>query len=129
VGMYTEIVIAAPLRSDTPGDVIEIIRYMIGEGESAPEKTPNHDLFKCDRWGSVLNCSSYYFIPFSTQEFRYDAIRKAYCLVVRADLKNYGDEIEKFFDWIDQYLEKWPGEFVGYSRYEEDIEPVLYFKK
>ena len=44
------------------------------------------------------------------------------------DFKNYDGEIEKFFNWIKQYLYKgWDKQFIGYSLYEEAIEPTLYY--
>ena len=48
--------------------------------------------------------------------------------MVRSDFKNYGGEIEKFFDWITTHVEK-DGDktFIGYSLYEEDDEPKLYY--
>ena len=51
-----------------------------------------------------------------------------YYLVVRSDFKNYGGEVEKFFDWIRQYLQQdYYKTFIGYSLYEEAIEPTLYY--
>jgi hypothetical protein len=49
-----------------------------------------------------------------------------------ANLKNYDDEIAKFFDWIDQYVEGSEGDFLGYSLYEEtepEQPPWCFFKK
>ena len=49
-------------------------------------------------------------------------------LVVRSDFKNYNGEIGKFFDWITPYIEKGGDKtFIGYSLYEEDDEPKLYY--
>ena len=58
-----------------------------------------------------------------------DDISNAYYLCVRANLKNYGEEIRKFLDWITPYLEKYEGEFLGFYRYEESEQPTLIYHK
>jgi hypothetical protein len=57
----------------------------------------------------------------------YDEISKQWSLLGKGDLKNYEDEIEYFFNWIMLWVEGWPGDFIGYHRYEESQEPTLVF--
>ena len=50
-------------------------------------------------------------------------------LFARNDLKNYDDEIEKFFDWLNTLNFGCEGDFIGYSLYEEENTPTIYNKR
>ena len=124
MGMYTELVMACKLKKDAPEDVVETLKYMVGDSEY-PAVIPTHDLFKTDRWKFMLRCDSYYFDGDTNSTFRYDDIRKSYVLTIRCNLKNYCDEIEEFLNWIIPYSNT--NGFVGYSRYEESETPTLIY--
>lgn len=126
--MYTELVLGVDLKPDTPNDVIETIRVMVGDELVLPQPVPDHPLFKCERWKFMLVCGSYYFAGPTLTGFKKDEIAKRWQLSVRCNLKNYGGEIEHFLDWIRPYIDKpSAGEFMGYSRYEESDEPTLLY--
>lgn len=128
MGMYTEIYVKATFPKDTPKEVIEVIKYMMGQSETNPESLPDHPLFGDTRWRYMLQCSSYYHVPKSVGEFWHDHISNGWYLVSRSDLKNYDNEIEHFFNWISPYVEKSNEKtFIGYSLYEENNEPTLYY--
>ena len=58
---------------------------------------------------------------------RIDEIIKECNLAKNMDIVK-DDDIEKFFDWIKQYLQQgYYKTFIGYSLYEEDYEPILYY--
>lgn len=125
MGMYTELVLSTrvkPIES-----VIDVLQYMAGKKDKPV--LPNHPLFKTTRWDRLFASCSSYFVPRSVCLLEYDEIGGYWVLILRADLKNYEGEIEKFIDWIDPYLDLLPGELVGYSRYEETNEPTLIYKK
>jgi len=125
MGMYTEISARIELPEDsTPQSVLDILNYMLGEIEEYPE-LPDHALFKTARWEFMLRCCSYYHVPFSTFELKFDEIASDHFLVGRSDLKNYDNEIDLFFDWIAPYAESG---MLGYSLYEEDDFPTVYVK-
>ena len=130
MSMYTEIYVKVVLKKDVDDNVINILKYMLGMDDVELEdfEIPSHSLFKTDRWDSMLRSSSYYHIPYTLKLLDYDDISENYYLVVRSDFKNYNGEIGKFFDWITPYVEK-DGDktFIGYSLYEEDDEPKLYY--
>ncbi len=129
MGMYTEIVVGCQLKIDTPKEVIEVLKYMIDHTEEKPY-LPKHKFFKCSRWHMVASCGSYYFgVHDSHSLILYDDISKAYNLSIRANLKNYDNEITLFIDWLRPYIDRGSGrrEFFGYSIYEEADEPELYF--
>ena len=124
MGMYTELVMACKLKKNAPEDVVETLKYMVGDSEYLAA-IPTHDLFKTDRWKFMLRCDSYYFDGDTNSTFRYDDIRKSYVLTIRCNLKNYCDEIEEFLNWIVPYSNT--NGFVGYSRYEESETPTLIY--
>lgn len=125
MGMYTEINCAFSLKKDTPEDVINILEYMMG-GANIPPKTPDHYLFRDDnRWPIMLSCDSYYFDGDQSSSVRYDDIGEQHYVTIRSNLKNYDGEIRAFINWITPYMDMLDGDFIGYSRYEEDEWPEL----
>lgn len=126
MGMYTEIFINVSLRKDTPDKVVRDLRGLFDADYPAEVKSP---FFRRGRMTCIGRTSSYYFQPRATSNMFFDDIAGQWYVLSRSDLKNYGSEIEQFFDWIDEYVDASPGEFIGYHRYEDDDTPVLVFKK
>lgn len=124
MGMYTEINVCFDLLRDTPKDITEIL-YCLIEGKDTPPILPNHDFFKCDRWDMVACCNSYYFDGLTNSKIAFDNISKTYKINIRANLKNYDSEIEKFLDWLKPYIGT--EGFIGYMRYEEWEDPILIY--
>lgn len=76
----------------------------------------------------VMNSGSSYFpevAPTGPKFHHY----KAYAVEFRSSLKNYHDDIEEFFAWVAPHCidPNTPGGFIGYSLYEEDRYPTLFF--
>lgn len=130
MGMHTEIYVKAVLKEDVNINVIDVLKYMLGMDNIELEDLilPNHSLFTTNNWHYMLRSGSYYHVPYVVSLFEYNNISENYYLVVRSDFKNYQGEVEKFFDWISPHVEK-DGDktFMGYSLYEEDDEPKLYY--
>lgn len=127
MGMYTEVFVCTQLKT-MPKETVALIQYMIGKGGlKRPTELPKHPLFTKPRWGSVLNCSSHYFVPHSVSRFEFDEIAKAWLLTVRADFKNYDGEASLLFDWLQPLVKDKGRTMIGYTRYEEDTYPTLYF--
>lgn len=130
MGMYTEFHFNSALKEDVPDSVIELLWAMLGERVSKTvldKYKPTHPLFKTDRWWSMLRSDSYYFHADTHSTLRYDKIANQYFLCIRCNLKNYDNEIAKFLDWIMPYIDKEPGSFLGFYRYEEFNEPQLIY--
>ena len=130
MGTYTEIYVKAVLKEGVDDNVINILKYMLGMDDIELEDLtlPSHSLFETERWHYMLRSGSYYHMPYSVKLFEYNEISNNYYLVVRSDFKNYGGEIEKFFDWIKQYFERdYDKTFIGYALCEECCEPILYY--
>lgn len=129
MGMYTELHYNSQLNKDIPSKIIKILRLMV-EGENQGNLIfPDHPLFKTHRWETMLRCDSYYFDADTHSTLRYDEITDAYFLCIRTNTKNYGKEIEKFIDFMNPYIYKFNGEFLGFYRYEENNEPTLIYCK
>lgn len=124
MGTYTEFHFNAELKSNVPQQVIDVLKYMLDNSLPKPE-LPDHPLFETARWNFMLLSDSYYFDADTHSTLRYDEISSAYYVCIRCNLKNYADEIEKFCDWIDPYLET--EGFLGLQRYEECDDPVLLY--
>lgn len=126
MGMYTEIFVRATVTSDNP-QVRNIIFGLFDEDATLPpnNELPQHPFFHKLRWQMIGCCSSFYHQPSATSRvFRTPSgISQDLYVCSRSDLKNYGEEIEAFFDWLAPYVE--PG-FIGYSLYEEDTIPTIY---
>lgn len=123
MGMYTELNIGVSLRSDTPENVIDILKYMLGDINNV--ETTDHPLFSTQRWAFMLRCDSYYFDGRTDSSMERDDIDHEYKLNVRCNLKNYDNEIDLFLDFIRPYLET--NGFLGYKRYEEFDDPTLIY--
>lgn len=130
MGMYTEFHFNVELAKDVPAEVLAILHAMAGTKESAdkiPSPLPDHALFKSERWRWMLLCDSYYFHAETNSTLTFDDNGDDWRLCVRCNLKNYDDEIAHFVDWITPYLAALPGEFLGFSRYEESDIPTLIY--
>ena len=123
--MYTELVCAVELKSDTPKKVIDILQKMV--------KNESVEGTEAEGFGWIFNVSSAYFPGDSNSELNKD-IMDDYHLTIRLDCKNYGQEIQQFIAWIapycsggeDEYDDD-PDRFIGFMRYEEEIRPTLIF--
>jgi hypothetical protein len=132
MGMYTEIYARGTLKRNTPQEVIDLLQIMAGEDLILDNLTlPDHELFKTERW-DVLGCGASAYFPCTTSKMEVSDYSHQWSFMFHANLKNYGREIEKFFDWVDQYVEGSEGEFLGHEIYEETEPgqaPRNYFKK
>tara|TARA_R110002020_G_scaffold475163_1_gene708927 strand:+ start:26 stop:412 length:387 start_codon:yes stop_codon:yes gene_type:complete len=126
MGMYTELIFGADLKKDTPKEVIEALKYMMGETEEKPISFPLPD-GRCE-W--LFRGSSYYFgVNKAVSEMYKDNITDSYVLSTRSSIKNYANEIETFLDWIKPYIESGSGyrDMYAIVTYEEDETPKIYY--
>lgn len=121
MGMYTEISLRLEFKRDVPEDVLKTVQSMLYDPE--PETACKHALFETPRWAFMLQCHSYYHVPYSSNDMRQDEISGDWYLVSRSDFKNYDNEAELFFDWIAPYVEDG---MMGYTLYEEDEKPTVF---
>jgi len=119
MGMYTEIYINADLVETTPDDVIKTLQAMCDKNSES-----EYLKGKPIRWSYMFNNGSYYTPRTECGKLTFDKISKQWSILAKGDIKNYGSEIEQFFEWIKKWCEN---EFIGYYRYEEDREPTLVY--
>jgi hypothetical protein len=123
MGMYTELIFGARLKKDTPNEVIETLRYLVGDIEK-PEKVA------IDLWRNPLNFGSYYFAVNSpVRKMWFDEIDEKWHISTRANIKNYESDIEKFLEWIKPFVAGGSGTRDMYAIviYEESDEPTIYY--
>lgn len=121
---YTEINVCFNIKKDTPKNIVDILHYLIDSNDE-PSDLPNHEFFKCDRWDVVACCDSYYFDGITNSKIVFDDILKCYKVNIRANLKNYDNEIDKFLHWLARYIAT--EGFIGYTRYEGYDDPTLIY--
>jgi len=125
MGMYTEIYINVDLKKDTPDDVIRVLKAMCDMllDQECDDVLADYPY----RWTSLFSNMSYYTPSTNCKFLEFDDISKKWSLLGKGDIKNYNMEIEEFFEWIMPWIDGYPGDFIGYSRYEEDQKPTLMF--
>ena len=130
MGMYTEIVIKACIKSNIDKVDRDILNFMFNRDVDPPDVLPEHEFFKCDRWDSIGCMSSFYHIPWASSKYSQDY------LFSRSDLKDYGGEIDLFFDYLRPLVNGYRGEespvyadplCIGYKWYEEYSSPTLVY--
>lgn len=124
MGDYTELHYNVEMVRDVPTQATDLLRYMVGKLDDEPALA-DHPLFSAKRWRYMLRCDSYYFPMSTSSTCFYDDIANQWFLSVRSNFKNYDDEINLFIDWIDPYVNAYPGEFLGFHRFEQDDDPTL----
>lgn len=119
MGMYTEIYVNVDFEEGLPESVLNVLKAMCGwEGfEEYIEEYPS-------RWFYLFNSGSYYTPNTSVAKLTCDDISGKWSLLGKGDVKNYGEEIEEFFEFIKPYVEN---NFMGYMMYEESYEPTLMY--
>ncbi|MCP4475432.1 MAG: hypothetical protein GY821_12870 [Gammaproteobacteria bacterium] len=119
MGMYTEIYVNTDLKEETPQEVIDVLTAMCNKDYTAECLKD-----KPERWSYLFNNGSH-FTPYTEcGMITKDEINGGYSILAKGDIKNYENEIEKFFDYIKPWCDD---DFIGYFRYEESREPVLVF--
>lgn len=124
MGMYTELVLKCRVKESAPSSVMAVINHLFC-GADAPETLPTHPFFGLTRWHCIGGMSSFYHHPEVVNSVpKFDFTDSNY-IFSRSDIKNYDGEIEAFIDWIKPYLENEEGECIGWSWYEEELQPTL----
>ena len=125
MGTYTELIFGAELKKDTPNEVIETLKYMMGEVEK-----PNNFLLPYGKCEYLFQCSSYYFaVSKPLKKMWFDSISCRWCISTRSNIKNYENEIETFLEWIKPYIDSGSGSRDMYAIVidEEREEPTIYY--
>ncbi len=122
--MYTELILGAELKVDTPSEVIEALKYMIGEIKVKPNNFPfSNDL--CDHL--FRDCSCYFAVDRPVCEMWIGDFGQCH-ISTRSNVKNYG-QIEAFLDWIKPYIQSGSGnrDMYAITIYEDANTPTIYY--
>jgi hypothetical protein len=122
MGMYTEIYINIDLKPETPDHVIDTL-YAVCRGDRSSPYLKDKPV----RWSSLFHMSAY-FTDTTLSELRYNnsawVDKPYYTLHGKGAIKNYGGEIEQFFEWVKPWSNT---NFMGYHMYEECTRPTLMY--
>ena len=124
MGMYTELVLKFEINDNVSEDVRNIFEFLFGDEEVVLPTLPEHEFFKAPRWQYIGRCSSFYHHPESVRSW-FKADYSGNHVFVRADLKNYDKEIQKFLGWAKPYISPATGNCLGWIWYEEWDVPEL----
>lgn len=124
MGMYTEFFFRAQLAKEAPAEVVDYLKYTLEDGRSWATIVPfdDHKFFQCRRWDTLLMGGSSLEFPaagYSKFEFIADEGFSGNRIIIHASLKDYDSETDHFIDWISPYLSAAPGDFLGYTLYED----------
>lgn len=125
MGMYTHLALWVDLEFGPEDKKEEAVIRWLGGLDEEPDQLPDHPLFSCSRWRCLSGGSSYYF-PGTSARGLAGHVSGSHCyrFTVVCDIKNYGNEIERFLDWLGPFLDPDDGH-VGTYRYEESEKPCL----
>lgn len=119
MGMYTEIFFRAEVDSEAYDQMFFATQYGAG-GSDLSKILPR----------VLMGSSAYFPEMFSGPQMIHDHRHGgAFRVEFRSSLKNYDQEIEQFFSWVAPHCisPNTEGGFIGYSLYEEDRYPSLFF--
>lgn len=135
MGMYTKFSVVIPIKRETPKEIQEVLVDLVENAgyklDSGELQKPNHKFFESDYFSA--QCDSYYFTGTHNSAVKYShEFEEVHRLVLHidCDFKNYEDNINLFLDFVAPYIDiedMWQPTFLGYSLYEEDLNPTLYY--
>lgn len=140
MGMYTELYLTVELKKDLPQDIVDTLTVICAERrteehEYGVEKEvvvnrlqlpdEGRNIFSSDRVWWLGRSSSYYFAGDPFSRLRLDNISQTYHMSIFGNIKNYGNEIQEFLNWLQPHVD--PRGYAGHIRYEEDYVPTLIF--
>jgi hypothetical protein len=126
MGMYTQVFLAIELNELVNQDVLYTLHTMVIDSMYIV-KGNEKVVFESERSAIMFKCSSAYFVDIVVSKLQYDEHFKTWKLLVHSHFKNYDNDIEEFIEFIKPYCRR--KGLIGYSRYEEDEQPTLYFKE
>ncbi|MDD9199531.1 hypothetical protein [Aliivibrio sp. S2MY1] len=120
MGLYTEILLRTTLKVELDSNTESVLNFLFNNG-SEPTLLPDHVFFGCYNWHMFGRCNDSSFKTISYLNNRH--------LFSRCDIKMVHDNIDKFIDWIEPYIDK-EGEdlaCIGWRWFEDDQKPELIF--
>ncbi len=121
------------LSSEITQQTIDVIHYMLGTSlenrNNRPTDLPKHKLFKNKRWSYFLmNDNPEKFCSRQHSKFVYCENTEKWYLNIITHFTDDDTLLKEFLSWILQYVQKLPGDFLGFYRYEDTEVPILIIK-
>lgn len=123
--MYQELYLNAKLKNDIPKNILKVIKYMCGDMSIEELPITSDALFKTENWQYMLQSESSRFDLAARSTVDYSPMEDCYILRVSCSLNNNEKQIEKFLGFINDYLDKKEGDFLGYVRNEDSNNPHI----
>lgn len=123
--MYQELYLNSKLNSDISESILNILKFMTGDMSIEGLSLTTDAIFKTDNWEYMLQSESSRFDLAANSSVTHSAVDDCYFLRVSCSLNNNEQQIEKFLGFINAYLNKEPGSFLGYVRKEDSNEPYI----
>lgn len=126
--MYQELYLNAKLKADIPDSILKVLKLMTGDMSIEGLSLTNDALFKTDNWQYMLQSESSRFDLAAKSSVDYSAVDDCHFLRISCSLNNSEQQIEKFLGFINGYLDKAPGSFLGFIREEDSNTPLILTK-
>ena len=133
MGTYTEIIFGARLKSSTPKNIIDTLRFVAnGPKQDIHEEDPvvvyDKELIEKYNLYDVMRSASYYFgVCEPVSKMWFDKTAGEWVLSFRSNCKNYNDQLEEFVKWIKPYIRSGTGDGEIYAIITvEESTPVMY---
>lgn len=123
--MYQELYLNAKLKNNIPENILKILKLMCGDMSIEDILITSDALFKTENWQYMLQSESSRFDLTARSTIDYSPVDDCYVLRVSCSLNNSEKQIEKFLGFINNYLDKKPGQFLGYVRHEDNDNPLI----
>lgn len=123
--MYQELYLNAKLKNNIPENILKILKLMCGDMSIEGISITSDALFKTDNWQYMLQSESSRFDLAARSTIDYSPVDDCYVLRVSCSLNNSDNQIEKFLGFINGYLDKKTGQFLGYIRQEDNDNPLI----
>ena len=127
--MYTELIFGCKLSKSTPKVCLDALNHVINGKEDDTVSEEVQSFITKYSLDYLCWCSSYYFgVCESISKMWYDSISNSWRISIRSSIKNYNNEIERFLDYIKNYVERGSGdrEIYAYVTYEKAEFPTIY---
>ncbi|MFR9773078.1 hypothetical protein [Nocardia sp. SC052] len=126
----TELFLRVHLRDDTPAGLLDWLEKIAAGNDL--EAYDAHPFFACRRWHLALTGVDEISTPIVGPPLAFgrgsvDGYELRSMLTVHSAFRHYDGEVAAFLDWITQFVDADPGDFLGYSLYEDgyDGEPEM----
>jgi hypothetical protein len=125
MGMFTQVKVECDVRAE--GDALTVLQLLFGDLDPRSVDVKeiafrlHHRLFFCTRWACIGSHHSSTFDEPAASSLE-SLGGNLWRIRSISDFKDYDNEIAQFFDWLRPMVVGEPGQVIGHSLYEGDID-------